>query len=88
MQVNSGKHVLKAAGNRASLAYSNNFLVTPASEGRSDNSVGVLKRMIRRQKESVNAFCITFTVKHPLFALLVRHSEWILNYSVWEQHTA
>ena len=82
MQVNSGKRVLKAAGNRASLAYSNNCLVTPASEGRSDNSVGLLKRMIQRQKESVNALGITFTVKHPLCALLVRHSEWILNYSV------
>ena len=32
--------------------------------------------------ESVNALGITFTVKHPLFALLVRHSEFILNYSV------
>ena len=38
--------------------------------------------MIQRQKDAVCTLGIVFSVKHPLFALLVRHSEWILNHLV------
>ena len=41
-----------------------------------------MKEMVQRQKESVNALGIVFPIKQPLFALLVRHSEWILNHPV------
>ena len=41
-----------------------------------------MKEMIQRQKDAVFALGIEFTIKHPLFALLVRHSEWILNHLV------
>ena len=34
--------------------------------------------MIQRQKDAVFTLGIEFSIKHPLFALLVRHSEWIL----------
>ena len=36
--------------------------------------------MIQRQKDAVFSLGIVFSIKHPLFALLVRHSEWILNH--------
>ena len=38
--------------------------------------------MIQRQKDVFLTLVIEFSVKHPLFALLVRHSEWILNHLV------
>ena len=38
--------------------------------------------MIQRQKDLVSTLGIDFSIKHPLFALLVRHSEWILNHLV------
>ena len=50
--------------------------------------VGVKKQcsshegMIQRQKDAVFALGIEFSIKHSLFALLVQHSEWILNYLV------
>ena len=37
-----------------------------------------MKEMIQRQKDAVCTLGIS--IKHPLFALLVRHSEWILNH--------
>ena len=39
-----------------------------------------MKEMIQRQKDAVFSLGIVFSIKHPLFALLVRHSEWILNH--------
>ena len=39
-------------------------------------------KMIQRQKDAVFTKGIEFSIKHPLFALLVRHSEWILNHLV------
>ena len=39
-----------------------------------------MKDMIQRQKDAVFSLGIAFSIKHPLFALLVRHSEWILNH--------
>ena len=41
-----------------------------------------MKEMVQRQKEPINTLGIVFSIKHPLFAALVRHSEWILNHSV------
>ena len=38
--------------------------------------------MIQRQKDAVFSLGTKFSIKHPLFALLVRHSEWILNHLV------
>ena len=38
--------------------------------------------MIQRQKDAVFALGIEFSIKHPLFALLARRSEWILNHLV------
>ena len=41
-----------------------------------------MKEMIQRQIDAVFALGIEFSIKHSLFALLVRHSEWILNHLV------
>ena len=41
-----------------------------------------MKEMIQRQKDAVFTLGIVFSIKHPLFALLVRHSEWLLNHLV------
>ena len=41
-----------------------------------------MKEMVQRQKHAVFSLGIEFSIKHPLFALLVRHSEWILNHLV------
>ena len=38
--------------------------------------------MIQRQKDAVLTLGFEFSIKHPLFALLVRHSEWTLNHLV------
>ena len=43
-------------------------------------SVRAMKEMIQRQKDAVFTLGIEFSIKHPLFALLVRHNEWILNH--------
>ena len=76
------KHVLKYACEKVHLEYSNTRLETPASSGRGENSVRTMKEMIQRQKGAVFAVGIVFSVRHPLFAMLVRHSEWILNHLV------
>ena len=41
-----------------------------------------MKEMVQRQKDAVFSLGIEFFVKHPLLALLVRHSEWVLNHLV------
>ena len=76
------KHVLKDACEKMNLENSNTRLETPASNGRGENSVRTIKEMVQRQKDAVVTLGIEFSVKHPLFALLVRHSEWILNHLV------
>ena len=38
-----------------------------------------MKEMVQRQKDAVFSLGLEFSIKRPLFALLVRHSEWILN---------
>ena len=76
------KHVLKDACEQVHLEYNNTRLETPASNGRSENSVRTMKEMVQRQKDAVFSLGIEFSIKHPLFALLVRHSEWILNHLV------
>ena len=58
------------------LEYSNTRLETPASNGRGGNSVRTLKGVVQRQKDAVFSLGIEFSIKHPLFALFVRHSEW------------
>ena len=70
------KHVLKDACDQVHLEYSNARLETPASNGRGENSVRAMKEMIQRQKDAVCTLGVVFSIKHPLFALLVRHSEW------------
>ena len=69
------KHVLKDACEQVHLEYSNTRLETPASNGRGENSVRSLKEMVQRQKDAVVSLGVEFSIKHPLFALLVRHSE-------------
>ena len=76
------RHVLKDACEQVHLEYSNTRLETPASHGRGENSVRTMKEMVQRQKDAVFSLGIEFSIKHPLFALLVRHSEWILNHLV------
>ena len=76
------KHVLEDACEQVHLEYSKTRLETPASNGRGENSVRAMKEMIQRQKDAVCTLGIVFSIKHPLFALLVRHSEWILNHLV------
>ena len=73
------KHVLKDACDQVHLEYSNTHLETPASKGRGENSVRAMKEVMQRQEDAVFSLCIEFSIKHPLFALLVRHSEWISN---------
>ena len=72
------KHVLKDACEKVHLEYSNTRLETPAPKGRSEP----MKEMVQRQKHADFSLGIEFSIKHPLFALLVRHGEWILNHSV------
>ena len=76
------KHVLKDACEQLHLEYSKTRLETPASNGRRENSVRTLKKMVQRQKDAVFSLGIEFSIKHLVFALLVRHSEWILNHLV------
>ena len=76
------KHVLKDACEKVHLENSNTRLETPASNGRGENSVRTMKEMVQRQKDAAVTLGIEFSVEHPLFALLVRHSEWILNHLV------
>ena len=76
------RHVLKNACEQVHLEYSNTRLETPASNGRGENSVRAMKEMIQRQKDAVFSLGIEFSIRHPLYALLVRHSEWILNHFV------
>ena len=57
------KHVLKDACER---------LETPASNGRGENSVRTMKEMVQRQKDAVFSLGTELSIKHPLFALLVR----------------
>ena len=74
--------MLKDECEQVHLEYSNTRLRTPASNGRGENSVRAMKEMIQRQKDAVFSLAIMFSIKHPLFTLLVRHSEWILNHLV------
>ena len=41
-----------------------------------------MNEMIQRQKDAVFTLGVEFSIKHPLFALLVRDTEWILNHLV------
>ena len=74
--------MLKDACEQVHLEFRNTRLETLASNGRGENSVRAMKVMIQRQKDAVFSLGIEFSIKHPLFALLVRHSEWILNHLV------
>ena len=76
------RHVLEDACEQVHLEYSNTGLETPASNGRGECSVRNMKEMVRRQKDAAFSWCIEFSIKHPLFALLVRHREWIQNHLV------
>ena len=76
------KHMLKDACEQVHLEYSNTSLETPASNGRGEKSVRAMKEMTQCQKDAVFTLRIEFSIKPPLFALLVRHSEWILNHLV------
>ena len=85
LQVRSDKeealrHVLKDACEQVHLEYSNTRLETPAFNGRGGNSFRTMEEMVQRQKDAVFSLRIECSIKHTLFALLVRHSEWILNH--------
>ena len=60
----------------------NTRLETPAFNGRGENGVRTMIEMVQREKDAFFSLGIEFSIKHPLFALLVRHSEWILNHLV------
>ena len=74
--------MLKDACEQVHLEYSNTRLETPASNGRGENSVRTMKEVVQRGKDAVFSLGNDISIKHPLFALLVRHSEWILNHLV------
>ena len=76
------RHVLKDACEQVHLECSYTRLETPASNGRGENSFRTMIEMVQRQKDAVFSLGIEFSIKHPLFALLARHSEWILNHLV------
>ena len=76
------RRVLKDACEQVHLEHSNTSLDTRASNGRGENSVRTMEEMVQRQKDAVFSLGIEFSIKHPLFALLVRHSEWILHHLV------
>ena len=76
------KHVLKDAFEQVHLKYSNTRLETLASNGRGENSVRTMTEMAQRQKDAVFSLGIEFSIKHTIFALLVRHRGWILNHLV------
>ena len=76
------KHLLKDSCEQVHLEYNNTRLETPASNGRGENSVRAMKEAIQRQEDAVFTLGIELSLKHLLFALLVRHSEWILNHLV------
>ena len=80
------KHMLKEACEQVHLEYSTTRLETLASNGRGENSVRAMKEMVQRQRRVYQhvGYCVLYqtSIKHPLFALLVRHSEWILNHLV------
>ena len=76
------RHVLKDACEQVHLEYSNVRLETFASNGQGENSVRTMKEMVQRQRDAVFSWSIEFSIKHRLFALLVRHSEWIQNHLV------
>ena len=76
------RHVLTSACEQVYPDYSNIRLETPASNGRGENNVRTMTEMIQCQKELVNSLGIKFSIKHPVFALLVSHSEWLMNHLV------
>ena len=61
---------------------SNTRLETLASNGAGEISVRAMKEMVQRQKDVVFSLGVESSIKHTLFVLLVRHSEWILNHLV------
>ena len=48
-------------------------LETPASNGRCENSVRTMKEIVQCQKDASFSLDVDFSIKHHLFALLVRH---------------
>ena len=74
--------MLKDACEQVHLEYSNTRLETLASNGRGENSVRNTKEMVQRQKDAVFSLDVEFSIKHLLFALLVRHGGWVLNHVV------
>ena len=74
--------MLKDACEQVHLEYNNTRLEPLASNGRGENSVRTIKEMEKRQKDAVVSLDIEFFIKHPLFALLVRQCEWVLNHLV------
>ena len=76
------RHVLQDACEQVHLEKRSTRLETPASNGRGENSVRTMKETGTRQKDAVSSLDIEFSIKHPLFALLARHSERILNHLV------
>ena len=74
------RHVLKDAREQVHFEYSNTRFEAPASNGRCEFCVRTMKEMVQHQKDAVFSLGIEFSIKHPLLALLVRHSEWTLNH--------
>ena len=74
--------MLTSACEQIHVEHSNTCLVNPAPNGRGENRISTMKEMIQCQKESVNSLGIKFSMVHPLFALLVRRSDWLVNHLV------
>ena len=73
--------MLTSACEQLHVEYINTRFVTPALNGRGENSVRTMKEMIQCQKESVDSLGFKFSIVHPLFALL-GHSDWLVNHLV------
>ena len=76
------RHVLKNVCELVHLECSNICLEFLASNGRGENFVRTMKEMVQCLKDAVFSLGIEFSIKHLFFALLLRHSEWILNHLV------
>ena len=75
-------HVLTLACKQVHLEHSNTRLEAHSSHGRREISVRTMNAMIQCQRDSVKSFGIKFSISHPVFALLVRHSDWLMNHLV------
>ena len=64
------------------LEYINTRVETPTTDGRGENSVRAAQVMVQRQESQSMRWALCSFVRHPVFALIARHSGWNLNHLV------